>query len=321
MKKKGFTLIELLAVIVVLAIIALIATPIVMNVIKKANEGAAERSADNYLKAVDTLIATEKLDGTPLVDGEYTINTDGKLKKDGKEYEVEVSGRKPVGGTVKIENGQVVKGDTKIDYTDYTVKYPSGKAEASEKETNKTFTLADCDFVSGTEKTVGAKYTCELGDGVSRTFYVLEDGSNPVSGSTLTTNQIALIMDSNYDNTKQAWCASGSDNSCNADGLTVKLNEIKTAWSKLDANQIDLPTANQVLAPDGYVIDTYSYGEMNNTWLYEHLKNDVQGYWTKTSHNDDNTKAWFMNGGMNRLCDDVVSYDYYGVRPIIILSK
>ena len=34
MKKKGFTLIELLAVIVVLAIIALIATPIVMNVIK-----------------------------------------------------------------------------------------------------------------------------------------------------------------------------------------------------------------------------------------------------------------------------------------------
>ena len=79
MKKRGFTLIELLAVIVVLAIIALIATPIVMNVIKNANAGAAERSADNYVKAVETLIATEKLDGTPLVDGEYTIGTDGKI--------------------------------------------------------------------------------------------------------------------------------------------------------------------------------------------------------------------------------------------------
>ena len=34
-KKIGFTLIELLAVIIVLAIIALIATPIIFNVIKK----------------------------------------------------------------------------------------------------------------------------------------------------------------------------------------------------------------------------------------------------------------------------------------------
>ena len=40
--KKGFTLIELLAVIVVLAIIALIATPIVMNTIKNAKKGAAK---------------------------------------------------------------------------------------------------------------------------------------------------------------------------------------------------------------------------------------------------------------------------------------
>ena len=33
MKKRGFTLIELLAVIVILSIIALIATPIILNVI------------------------------------------------------------------------------------------------------------------------------------------------------------------------------------------------------------------------------------------------------------------------------------------------
>ena len=53
MNKKGFTLIELLAVIVVLAIIALIATPIVMNVITKAQEGANKRSVEGYMKAYE----------------------------------------------------------------------------------------------------------------------------------------------------------------------------------------------------------------------------------------------------------------------------
>ena len=43
MKKKGFTLIELLAVIVVLAIIALIATPIVMNIIKSAKKRSCRK--------------------------------------------------------------------------------------------------------------------------------------------------------------------------------------------------------------------------------------------------------------------------------------
>ncbi len=46
MKQKGFTLIELLAVIVVLAVIALIATPLVMNAIEDARKGALERSYD-----------------------------------------------------------------------------------------------------------------------------------------------------------------------------------------------------------------------------------------------------------------------------------
>ena len=40
MKKKGFTLIELLAVIIILAVIALIATPIVLNVVDNARKSA-----------------------------------------------------------------------------------------------------------------------------------------------------------------------------------------------------------------------------------------------------------------------------------------
>ena len=42
MKRKGFTLIELLAVIVILAVIALIATPIILNMINDAKKRASK---------------------------------------------------------------------------------------------------------------------------------------------------------------------------------------------------------------------------------------------------------------------------------------
>ena len=45
---KGFTLIELIAVLVIMAIIALIVTPLVMNIIRKARISADKRSVDAY---------------------------------------------------------------------------------------------------------------------------------------------------------------------------------------------------------------------------------------------------------------------------------
>ncbi len=53
MNKKGFTLIELLAVIVILAIIALIVTPIISNIITKAKRGANARSVESHIKNVE----------------------------------------------------------------------------------------------------------------------------------------------------------------------------------------------------------------------------------------------------------------------------
>ena len=44
--KKGFTLIELLAVIVILAIIALIATPIVLGIINEARDNSRKRTLE-----------------------------------------------------------------------------------------------------------------------------------------------------------------------------------------------------------------------------------------------------------------------------------
>lgn len=53
MRNKGFTLIELLAVIVILAIIALIATPIVLGIIEDTRESSNEISAGYIIDSVE----------------------------------------------------------------------------------------------------------------------------------------------------------------------------------------------------------------------------------------------------------------------------
>ena len=61
-KKKGFTLIELIGVLVIIAIIALIVTPLIMNIIRRTKENARRRSVDNYGKAVEQAIMSNLLD-------------------------------------------------------------------------------------------------------------------------------------------------------------------------------------------------------------------------------------------------------------------
>ena len=55
---KGFTLIELLAVIVILAVIALIASPIVLNIIQNSQKSARARSVEAYAHAIENTVAT-----------------------------------------------------------------------------------------------------------------------------------------------------------------------------------------------------------------------------------------------------------------------
>ena len=56
-KEKGFTLIELLAVILILAAIALIAIPVVTNIIEDAKKNALKDSAYGVLEAANLYYA------------------------------------------------------------------------------------------------------------------------------------------------------------------------------------------------------------------------------------------------------------------------
>ena len=75
--KKGFTLIELLATIVLLAIIALIATPAINNVIESSKESANQRSIEGYAAAVRNEYYNQQTGGgIPVIDDAFLSNVD-----------------------------------------------------------------------------------------------------------------------------------------------------------------------------------------------------------------------------------------------------
>ena len=345
MKKRGFTLIELLAVIVVLAIIALIATPIVMNTIKNAKKGAAERTADNYIKQVETAVAEAKLENKSVPNGTYDIDGNGNLTgaglPDGK-LEINMSGNKPTSGIIKIENGGVSSTDTTMTVGDYDVKYnqENKKYEAIEKGSSTTTALCTANTTKvsalvwagnddpGQESsytrqevgllaseseayTPGVTYTCELGDGESNTFYVLEENGDNVS----------LIAGFNLEGTV-AWCKPGSDNSCAADGAKAALKKRTSGWTKLTESQISLPSANQIATSAGKTFNENSGASGLPTWLNSYTKTPVAyGYWTSTPYASYSYNAWYVNCDGTLRNYDVGNVDLSGVRPVITVSK
>ena len=61
-KNKGFTLIELLAVLLILAIIALIVTPIISKIIGTAKDSADRRSVERYVRAAQSFYMESQVD-------------------------------------------------------------------------------------------------------------------------------------------------------------------------------------------------------------------------------------------------------------------
>ena len=111
--KKGFTLVELLAVIVILAIIALIATPIILNVIDDAKTKAAKNSAYGYIDALEKANAQDMLSSESInvLSGAYTISN-GTLTYGEKTVTVNFKGTKPTSGTLTYAEGKLSAGST-----------------------------------------------------------------------------------------------------------------------------------------------------------------------------------------------------------------
>jgi len=130
MRKKGFTLIELLAVIVILAIIALIATPIILGIINDAKEESNKRSVELYANEVKNAVVTHQMKNNESITGTYDITPEGNICLAKNEFgdcieelKIQVDGTKLTSGTVTI-------------YKDGNIYIKGGKLNGSDEECN-----------------------------------------------------------------------------------------------------------------------------------------------------------------------------------------
>ena len=206
--KKGFTLIELLAVIVILAIIALIATPIVLDIIEDSKNSSIKRSIELYADAVENSVAKAQLNGNVVPSGKYTT-TDGKTLTNGNTtMKVDYDGAKTVcdvvisnKGNIYLENCSV--NDKNVEYTYGDVIYYNGKVVYFNVDTGEK-----CDNYTETQSNTGVKSGCMK-------FYAFNDDGGDTLNLILDHNTTALV----------AW--NSSTNVSNESGPSEVLTQLK----------------------------------------------------------------------------------------------
>jgi type II secretory pathway pseudopilin PulG len=89
---------NLLAVIVILAVIAIMVTPMIVSTINSAKENAVKASARNYINGIEEYIAAENAKGNYITDNTYEVSYFSK---------VEATGQKPTSNNYVWFNGFV----------------------------------------------------------------------------------------------------------------------------------------------------------------------------------------------------------------------
>ena len=346
MKKKGFTLIELLAVIVVLAVIALIATPIVLNLVKTAKIGSAEQSITGYVKAVENTIIKDMINNKEVSDGTYKYNS----------IEADISGKRPTSGEYIVKNGRVESGSFCVDgyyieYKNSTSKYNKDKecnnsnstvsngptkVEPTSTDTHKGIVYLDPTDLKNSCNASNSKSETGTKTGCMKWYIYSEDD-----------NSYTMILDHNTTATV-AWNSTGSN---------TEMKEVKTAlesdtstWDKslkarlITANEIAKITGNTSFDEKTATYDKWFYLDNNKqtqvanstnkskyAWLYDYTygckeygcnieDSILNGYWTSTPVVGGTDRVWRVYR-KDALDNCTSSNTDFGVRPVITVSK
>ena len=326
-KNKGFTLVELLAVIVILALIALIATPIILNVINDAKKQAAKDSAYGYMDAVEKYIVSSELEDKSIKDGTYSVE---ELNSMG----VSVKGSTPDNGTIKIESKTVKSYDIGIDG------YAVSNGEVEKVSTTPQFKNGKIVYYNPVSREKCNDYT----EANSKTgtnsgcmkWYVFNDKEGNAT--------VNIILDHNIT----------AGVAYNSTGSNSEMKEVKKAlendtkdWKKtarlITANEVakitentgfDASTENQ----DWFYLDSNNQTQIASStnkskyaWLFDYTNECTNygcnkpdssnwGYWTSTSYKGNSTYAWHVYR-VGSLYNYYVFDNAIGVRPVITISK
>ena len=188
-RKKGFTLIELIAVLVILAILALIVTPLVMNIIRKAKISADRRSVDAYGRSVELAIATHLLDTGAFPTDLKSLN----VEYTGKEVNCNVMQMKENGGiylsectvgtkTVKdssTEDGWYHYGTRDLTNEEYVDMYGLALKTASVAYYNTNGAVVE-DYTTLTIEYTGKPVSCDVTVNYDGTIYMTKCKVNNV---------------------------------------------------------------------------------------------------------------------------------------------
>jgi len=354
MRKNGFTLIELLAVIVILAIIALIATPIILGIINDARRSAFKNTAYGLLKAGELYYSRQQLELNGMdKNKQFTFPTD----------EVVVEGSVPNGTILRVNTkGQtalvmsnekycITKGYSDDDitiieeFTECKIPIESLKNLAVTSKELGINNIDDC--VTGTLCEPGTELAIQVNETTTEKFYVLsDDGEN-----------IKLIMARNLsvegkENSNVQWinkedyeAAGGKNWNSWMDEATFgpitalrALKERTANWTNLDEYSYDADYgtgtysgeyAQNVRASLPSLLDVetagcgaYSYGgNYCPSWLWN---TNESSYWLSNGNGED--VAYYMDFGeigsyylpYSAPTDSIVNS--IGIRPVITLS-
>ena len=290
MKRKGFTLIELLAVIVILAIIALISTPMILGIIEKSKKGAAQDSAYMYLDAVSQYMIVQEIKDTPsLLDGLYYVSEDTDYESSNIKSDIllnniiKIKGKYPTDGYVEISNGKI--NDALLVFNDYEV-------------------------------TCNENIQCIVGDKVSFGLKKIILSTEIEDYTKLEENQIFKINISTIpENIEEEFTYTSSDNDIatvdeNGNVKVIKKGNVKITVTASNGKTAELyvymvePEKPEISTDGGYPLITshgISYSNKINI-KYDEIRNDITNYYSV-----DNEQTWIKYDGPFTAYNSVIS--------------
>ena len=326
-KRNAFTLIELLAIIVILAIIAVITVPIILNIIENSKEGASIASAYGYKDAINKyyLSKLSKDSKWDNLDGSYTIDNNGNLKKSETEtYNINVSGQHPTEGYAIIQDKQI---SGCLVYDDYEVTINNGEVTNAKKGDCKFATQNDADTIG--QLTIGD--TVKIGD--TEEFYVINSNS---SKTVLLTHYNLNSLNEQAQSSTLSLAFSSSKYWCDENDCPLSKykndNQNNNYIYVYDSNSILYTYVNEYktkLMESGPIINArlLSYEEASS--LNSSILNNGQSSWLGTTpiniQQGSNTffegyqSVFFLNSGYG-IQPVGYSTPAFGVRPVIEIS-